>query len=151
ILLAWKGLGLMVAWIPTNSFASESVIEMNVPVLLFSTGLAVVTALAFGMWPALQLSRPDMARVMQASSRRVMGSAQGRRSHRIMVAAQVALTLLLLSAAAAAAKGFLRLTSTDLGYDPQNTMSLPIPVHDGTYGTWKDRVEYFEQLRQSIA
>jgi putative ABC transport system permease protein len=141
----------MVAWIPTNSFAAESVIEMNVPVLLFSTALAVVTAIVFGVWPALQLSRPDLGRVAQASSRRVIGSAQGRRLHRVMVAVQVALTLLMLTAAGAAGKGFMRLVNADLGYDPENTMSLPIPIHDGTYSTWKERSEYFERLRSALA
>jgi putative ABC transport system permease protein len=151
VLIAWRGLGLIVAWVPTNSFASESVIEMNLPVLLFSTALAVVTAIVFGVWPAIQLSRPDLGRVAQASTRRVLGSVQGRRVHRVMVSVQVALTLLMLTAAGAAAKGFLRLANTDLGYNPQSTMSLPIPVHDGTYGTWKERSEYFERLRAAIA
>jgi predicted permease len=151
VLIAWKGLALIVAWIPTNSFAAESVIEMNVPVLLFSTGLAIATAIIFGVWPALQLSRPDLGRVAQATARRVIGSVQGRRVHRVMIAVQVALTLLMLTAAGAAAKGFLRLANADLGYDPQNTMSLPIPVHDGTYQTWKERSEYFERLRATVA
>ena len=87
----------------------------------------------------------------QASARRVIGSMQGRRVHRVMVAVQVALTLLMLTAAGAAGKGFLRLANADLGYDPQNTMSLPIPVHDGTYQTWKERSEYFERLRAAVA
>jgi predicted permease len=68
-----------------------------------------------------------------------------------MIATQVALTLLMLTAAGAAGKGFMRLANTDLGYDPQNTMSLPIPVHDGTYQTWKERSEYFERLRAAVA
>jgi predicted permease len=151
VLIAWRGLGLIKAWVPTNSFAAESVIEMNVPVLLFSTALAVITALVFGGWPALQLSRPDVGRVAQASSRRVHGNAQGRRLHRVMVGVQVALTLLMLTAAGAAGKGFLRLANAELGYDPQNTMSLPIPVHDGTYRTWGERSEYFERLRAAVA
>ena len=149
MLLAWKGLALIVAWIPTNSFAAESVIEMNLPVLIASTVLAVVTVVLSGVWPAVQLSRPDLARVTQA--RRVYGSVQGRRAHRIMVAVQVALTLLMLTVAGAAAKGFLRLANADLGYDPRNTVSLPIPVHDGTYPTWKERSEYFERLRAAVA
>jgi predicted permease len=151
VLIAWKGLALIVAWVPTNSFAAESVIEMNLPVLLFSTALAIVTAIVFGVWPALQLSRPDLNRVAQATTRRVIGSAQGRHLHRVMVAVQVALTLLMLTAAGAAGKGFLRLVNSDLGYDPQNTMSLPIPIHDGTYQTWKERSEYFERLRTAVA
>jgi predicted permease len=151
LLIAWRGLALIVAWVPTNSFAAESVIEMNLPVLLFSTALAVMTAIVFGVWPALQLSRPDLGRVAQVSARRVIGGAQGRRVQRVMVAVQVALTLLMLTAAGAAGKGFLRLANADLGYDPRNTMSLPIPVHDGTYQTWKERSEYFERLRAAIA
>ena len=110
-----------------------------------------MTAVVFGVWPALQLSRPDLARVTQATARRVMGSAQERRTHRVMVAVQVALTLLMLTVAGAAGKGFLRLANADLGYDPQNAMSLPIPVHDGTYKTWKERSEYFERLRAAVA
>jgi predicted permease len=151
VLIAWKGLALIVAWIPTNSFAAESVIEMNLPVLLFSTALAILTALVFGVWPALQLSRPDLARVTQANARRIMGNAQGRNTHRVMVAVQVALTLLMLTVAGAAGKGFLRLANTDLGYDPSKTMSLPIPIHDGTYKTWKERSEYFDRLRTAVA
>ncbi len=151
IVLAWRGLELIKAWLPPFSFPAESVIEMNVPVLLFSASLALLTAIIFGIAPALQMSRPDVGRVVQSNSRRVMGSAHGKRTHSAMVGAQVALTLLLLTAAGAAMKGFLRMVNTELGYDPHNTMSVPIPIHEGTYGTWKERAEYFEQIRTRIA
>jgi predicted permease len=151
VLLAWRGLGLMVANLPENSIPAEAVIKMNVPVLLFSVALAFVTTVAFGLWPALQLSRPEVARLMQSSTRRVSGSVRARRSHGAMVAAQVALTLLMLTAAGAAGKGFLRLVKADLGYDPHSTMSVPIPVHENTHVEWKDRAQYFEQIRARIA
>ena len=151
VLLAWRGLALMVANLPENSIPAEAVIKMNVPVLLFSVALAFLTAVVFGLWPALQLSRPDVARVIQNSTRRVSGSVRARRTHGVMVAAQVALTLLMLTAAAAAGKGFLRLVKADLGYDPQSTMSVPIPVHENTHVEWKDRAQYFEQIRARIA
>lgn len=151
VLLAWKGLALIAARLPENSVPAESVIKMNLPVLFFSVGLAFATAILFGLWPALQLSRPDVARLMQSSSRRVVGSATARRTHGVMVGAQVALTLLMLTAAGAAGKGFLRLINTDLGYDPHYTMSLPIPVHENSHVEWKDRAEYFEQIRARIA
>jgi predicted permease len=120
-------------------------------VLLFSVALAFTTAIVFGLWPALQLSRPEIARLMQSSTRRIAGSVGARRSHGAMVAAQVALTLLMLTAAGAAGKGFLRLLNADLGYDPHNAMSVPIPVHENTHVAWKDRAEYFEQIRARIA
>jgi predicted permease len=151
VLIAWKSLAFIVAIVPSNSIPAETAIAMNVPVLVFSAGLAFVTAVVFGAAPAAQLSRPDVGRVMQTSGRRVMGGAHAKRAHGAMLAAQVALTLLILTAAGAAGKGFLRLVKVDLGYDPHHTMSLPIPVHDGTYGTWKERSEYFEQIRARIA
>ena len=151
VALAWKGLALLVANLPENSIPAEAVIKMNVPVLLFSVALAFVTTVVFGLWPALQLSRPEVARLMQSSTRRVSGSVRARRSHGAMVAAQVALTLLMLTAAGAAGKGFLRLVNADLGYDPHSTMSVPIPIHENTHVEWKDRGEYFEQIRARIA
>jgi predicted permease len=151
ILLAWKSLAFLAAWLPSNSFPAESVIQMNIPVLLFSAALAVATAIVFGISPALQLSRPDAGSVVQSSARRVMGSVQGKRTHSALVAAQVALTILMLTAAGTAGKGFLRMVNTDLGYDPHQTMSVPIPVHENTYKTWKERSEYFEQIRSRIA
>ncbi len=151
ILFAWRGLAVITALLPQRSFPSESVIRMNVPVLLFSVGLAFVTTIVFGLWPALQLSRPEIARLLQTNARRVAGSANARRTHGAMISAQVALTILLLTAAGAAAKGFLRLVNTDLGYDPRNAISLPIPVHQNSHVSWQDRSQYFEQLRAKLA
>ncbi|MGC2417274.1 MAG: ABC transporter permease [Candidatus Acidiferrales bacterium] len=149
--LAWKGLALITAWLPEHTFAAESVIKMNVPVLLFSIGLAFATTMVFGLWPALQLSRPDLARLMQSSTRRVSGSVRARRTHSVMVGVQVALTLLMLAAASAAGKGFLKLLNANLGYDPHFAMSVPIPVHENTHMSWQDRAEYFDQLRARLA
>ena len=150
-LLSWRSLTLLTKWVPENSIPAEAVIKMNIPVLLFCVGLALLTAIVFGISPALQLSRPDIARLMQGSGRRIMGNAGAKRTHRTLVAAQVALTLLLLSVASAAGKGFLRLVNADLGYDPHNVMSVPIPIHENTYGTLQARSAYFEQIRSAIA
>jgi hypothetical protein len=62
------------------------------------------------------------------------------------VADQIALTLLLLASAAAAINGFVRLVRTDLGYDPHNTMSVGIPVHQNTHFSWADRSIFFDQF-----
>ena len=151
ILFAWRGLAVITAFLPSGSFPSESVIRMNVPVLLFSIALAFITTIFFGLWPAVQLSRPELARLMQTNARRVAGSAHAQRTHGVMIGAQVALTILLLTAASAAAKGFLRLINTDLGYDPRNAMSLPIPIHQNSHVSWRDRSQYFERLRAKLA
>jgi len=148
---AWKGLTLIAVWLPEYSFPGEVEISLNIPVLLFSIGLAFLATLVFGLSPAIQLSHPDISRLMQGGVRRIAGSARGRRVHNILVASQVALTLVLLAGAAAAGKGFLRMLKADLGYDPHNTMTVQVPVHQGAHVSWQDRAEYFDELRARIA
>jgi predicted permease len=71
--------------------------------------------------------------------------------HAVLVTSQIALTLLLLTSAAAAVNGFLRLIRTELGYDPHNTMSVGIPVHQNSHVGWADRSTYFAELRARVA
>jgi predicted permease len=151
VLVAYKSLALIVKWLPEYSFPHEAAISINLPVLIFSVALALATGVLFGLSPALHLSRPDLAAVMQASTRRMTAGVRGKRVHGALVAAQVALTLLLLTGAGAAIRGFVRLMHTNLGYDPHHTMSVGIPVHDNTYMTWEARSQFFEQIRQRIA
>jgi putative ABC transport system permease protein len=151
LLIAWRGLALIVAFLPEYSFPPESMIRINVPVVLFSIALAFATTILSGLWPALQISRPNLAQLLQSGTRRISGSTRARRTQNAMVGVQVALTVLMLTLAATAAKGFLRLLDAHLGYDPQNAVTLGISIHDNSHVSWQDRVEYFDQLRASVA
>ena len=123
ILLAYRLLAVIVAWMPEHLFPPDVAIRMNAPILLFSAGLALITAVFFGLTPALQMAKPEISQVMQSSSNKAAGSVRGKRLHGTLVATQIALTLLLLTAAGAAIQSFVRLTHVPLGYDP--AMSLP--------------------------
>jgi putative ABC transport system permease protein len=151
VLLAYKAIAAIVALLPQYSFPHEAAIQMNLPVLLFSVGVALFTGVLFGLWPALRLSRPDVGQVMQSGSRRVAGRLGGRTTNNILIAGQIALTLLMLAGAGAAIQGFLRTMRTPLGYDPHNVMSVGIPIHDGTYKSWGERAAYFDQLQKKVA
>jgi predicted permease len=151
VLLAYRLLAIIVAMLPQYSFPHEAAIAINMPVLGFSVGVALLTGILFGLWPALQLSHPEVSQVMQSSTRRIAGGVRGRATNNVLIAGQIALTLLMLAGAAAAMDGFVKLLHTPLGYDPHNVMSVGIPVHDGTYKTWAERSAYFELLRKRVA
>src|SRR5579863_2160454 len=151
VLLAYRALALMVELLPKYSFPHEAAIQINLPVLAFSVAVALFTGILFGLWPALQLSRPEVSQVMQSSTRKIAGGVRVFTTHAVITGAQVALTLVLLAGAGAAMEGFLRLMHTPLGYDPHNVMSVGIPIHDGAYPTWQARESYFEQLRNRAA
>ena len=146
VLVAFRLLPLLIRWLPQYSFPHEVAISINLPVLGFCVAIAILTGVLSGLAPAFQLSRPQVAQLMQSSSRRTTGGARSKRTHGLLVAGQIALTLLLLTSAAAAINGFVRLVRTDLGYDPHNTMSVGIPVHQNVHVSWSDRSTYFEQL-----
>jgi predicted permease len=150
-LLAWRLLPALVRWLPEFSFPHEVMIRLNLPVLLFTVALGMVTGILFGLAPAFQSSQPQLAQLMQSSSRRTTRGGREKRLHRILVAGQIALTLLLLTSAAAAMNGFVRLVNANLGYDPHKAMSVGIPVHQNTHVSWEDRSAYFSQLRERIA
>ena len=88
ILLAYRLLALIVAWMPEHMFPQDVGIHINAPVLLFSAGLALVTAVLFGLIPALQMAKPEISQVMQSNSSKTAGSVRGKRLHGSLVAAQ---------------------------------------------------------------
>ena len=150
VALAFGLLPLLVRWLPEYSFPHEAVIGINFAVLGFSVALAIASGVVSGLAPAFQFSKPQVAQLMTSSSRRVAGGGRGKRTHNLLVAGQIALTLLLLTSAAAAINGFAKLVRTNLGYDPHNVMSVGIPIHQNTHGTWEDRSNYFEQILEHI-
>ncbi|ABF43572.1 ABC efflux pump, inner membrane subunit [Candidatus Koribacter versatilis Ellin345] len=151
VLLSWKTIQVITDLLPKYSFPHEAEIRLNVPVLVFSVLISIFAGVLFGMWPALQFSRPNVSEVMQSSTRKIVGNVRGRGVYNALIGGQIALTMLLLAGAGAAMEGFLKMMHAPLGYDPHNVMSVGIPVHDGTYKTWESRVAYFEQLQKKIA
>src|SRR5215469_245104 len=150
VALASSLVKLIVNWLPEFSFPHEAAIRINLPVLCFSVGLALLTGIIFGIWPALQSARPDVSQVMQANTRRMTAGIHGRRTHNALIASQIALTLLLLAGAGAAMHGFVKMMNVRLGYDPHNVMSVGIPVHENSYTTWEARRVYFQQLVEKV-
>jgi len=149
--LAYKTVDLIVANLPEFSFPHEAAIHVNLPVLLFCIAVAIGTGILFGLWPALQLSHPEVSQIMKANTRKTTGDVRGRKIHAMLIGGQIALTLLMMAGAGAAIEGFLKVSHVKLGYDPHNIMSVGIPIHDGTYKTWPERAAYFEKMYEKVA
>jgi predicted permease len=139
-----------------DSFPAESFIRINASILAFSVALALLCGILFGLVPALRLSRRDSAPMLPGRQTGVV-AAPAKRRWSVLIAAQVALTLLLMATAGTAIRSFLGLMRASLGYDPANVMRLGIIRH----GTDKDepgriqsreaQTAYFEQIREKIA
>jgi predicted permease len=150
ILLAYWMAKLIFSLFP-DVFMHESVIRINPPILAFSIALAFVSGLLFGLLPSLRMSRPDVSKAMQATGRKVAGRSGQARTLSTLIAAQIALTTIIMGTAGAAIGGFMRMTHGNFGYDPAHVMSVPIPLHQHSYLTREGRAAYFKTLQEKIA
>jgi predicted permease len=142
---------LTVSMLPWQLFTHGLTIPVQAPVLAFAGALALITSVVFGFFPALQFSKPEITAVMKANSRSPAGNLFGQQLHAILIAGQIALAMVLLTAAFAAIASFRALERIDLGYDPNHLADFGIPVHSGSFATWEARSNYFRQLRDRVA
>jgi len=150
VLIAYKLLAVIVALLPENAFPHEAELTINLPVLIFSVAVALLTGVVFGLFPALRLSRPDIREAMGSGTRKIAGSVSGRTASHTLIAAQIALSLLMLATASAAIQSFLKMLHIPLGYDPHNVMSVGIPIHSKNYDNIQSRSALVEQLRDKV-
>ena len=148
------GLPAMLRLLPPDSVPVGNLmaVPVNVPVLLFSAGLAMASALICGLSPALLFSRPRLT-----ATARTTAGVESRRAHHLLLAAQIALTVLLLAGTGATVRGLIGLYRTSLGYDPHNVIIASINLPDraspgqNSYTEWADRATFYERLRNRMA
>src|SRR5580704_3123925 len=95
-------------------------VGLSLPLLGFTIGLSILTGLLMGVYPALQSSRADLVEGLKEGGRGTAGSVKQQRFRKILVGAQVTLSVTLLAGAALLITSFIRLSHTDLGFKPQN-------------------------------
>jgi predicted permease len=139
VLLAFGAVKWIADALPFYSFPHEAAIHVSLPVLFFSVLLAVLTGILFGMSPALQLSRPNLSALIQSGAGRHSGGGGDRRTHRLLIAGQVALTLVLLTIAGAATRAFLTAYRVPLGFDVEKVTSLNLALPRKSYPGWAER------------
>ena len=150
VAVAYRGVETLAAMLPHYSFPHEAAIHVSPMVLTFSALLAVATGILFGISPAWQLSHPELGQLIQSSSSKHSGSAHSRNTHRMLIAGQVALTLLLMAGAGAAMKAFVARTHTPLGFDPDHIMTFNVALPKGANPTWQSRLNADEAVRQAV-
>jgi predicted permease len=142
------GLPAALRRLPPNSVPVGNLVAVpvNVPVLLFSAGLAMASALLCGLSPALAFSRPRLTAAVRTTA-----GAQGRRAHHLLLAAQIAMTVLLLAGTGAAVRVLIDLYRTSLGYDPHDVIVATINLPENAYREWAGRATFYERLRDRMA
>ncbi len=124
VLVAWLGLPLLVRVAPEN-IPNLDVTRLDGSVLAFTAGLALLTAFAFGLAPALSFSNTEIAETMRQAGR--IGGDSGRtRSRDTLVRVQIAAALVLLVGSGLLFRSFWTLSRVDPGFDTENIFSFQV-------------------------
>ena len=142
-------LGVLAAWGIVALFSRArltgipqfAIIQLNGEVLAFTFALAVATGVLFGIVPALRTSRPDLHEELKGGAGSAISPGRRRRStSNVLVAAEMALSLLLLVSAGLLLKDFARLRNVDIGVRPEGVWTAAVRLPEASYKT--DRRKY---------
>jgi putative ABC transport system permease protein len=147
---AYASLKGLVTLMPEGFIPREADIRLNVPVLLFSLGVAMLTSLVFGLVPALQTARRNMVEPLKDSGKGVSGGFRGGKLRGAIVVAEVALSMMLLVGAGLLMRSFVRLQRVDLGMNTDNVAVARIPMPRGQYTTAEGKQQFFTELLRRL-
>lgn len=117
--IVWLGMDALVKWLPAG-LPRLNEVALDPTVLMFTAGISLVTAVVFGLLPALQASRLDLATAFKAGDRSSTTSPKKLRLRSAFVVLQVATAMVLLTGSGLLVNSLLRLTHTDVGFDPRH-------------------------------
>ena len=144
--LAYAGIVGVKGLMPQGLFPTEADIRLNMPVLAFSLGVAVFTAIVFGLVPALQTVKKNMADPLKDSGRGIVGGFRRGKLRSALVIVEVALSLVLLAGAGLLIRNFVKLQTMDLGLDPTNILVARLPLPREQYKTAAAKQQFFDAL-----
>jgi len=144
VLLALGGLGalrgLLPAWVPR---AAD--IRADGSVLLFAVAISFLTAIVFGLAPALGATRGSQTEALKEAGGERAGLRAGG-ARQVFAVAQIALTLVLAHLACLQAGSYLLLRGMDLGFDAENTLTAAVTLRGSAYRDADRRQAFFHEL-----
>jgi len=125
-------------------------IQLNLPVLVATLGIALATGLAVGVYPAIQASSGDLPRALREGRRGVTEGRAQRGVRDLLVSGQVAVSLLLLVAAALLLGSFARLQQQPTGFRPEGLFVANLTLPAARYAASEAQGRFFVQLADEL-
>lgn len=146
--LAYFGLKVVGALIPTGTLPEETLIRMDMPVVLLSLGLTILTTILCGLAPALHVLQGELQPRLAGSGKSTSGHGKLRAA---LVVSEVALSIVLLAGAGLLMRSFFVLTRVDLGFDPNNVVYFQLNLPPSYFFKWGDAASIKSSLEKKNA
>jgi len=142
-----KAMGLM---LPPFTLPREVNASIDARVLLFALIVSIATGILFGMAPALQATKPDLAAAMKEEGRGSSGGAGRRRLRDSLIVAEIALAFMLLVVSGLMMRSFLGLLNIDAGFDSNNLLTMRLPVTIEQFPEPEQMNRYLREVRTAV-
>jgi putative ABC transport system permease protein len=149
IFLGYLGTRFLAAFTQTN-LPQVADVPMDWRVLAFTLAISVLSGILFGLTPSLQLSRPNLGSVLSDEGRSSTGTRQRNRARSILVAAQIALSMVLLIGSGLLIRSFMRLRTVAPGFDATNTLTAQTFLPPASYPQPADRIAFYQNALQHL-
>jgi putative ABC transport system permease protein len=152
LLIAYWGVPALVATLPQNQLNALpflKTLNIDLTILSFSFALSLLTGLVFGLAPALQSSRLDLNEVLKEGGRQTSSGA-GHRLRSALVVGEIALAVVLLVGAGLMMKSLLRLLQTNVGFNPENLLTMSVVLPPAKYTEPSQRINFNTQLQERV-
>ncbi|HXG90425.1 MAG TPA: ABC transporter permease [Vicinamibacterales bacterium] len=143
----WVG-DLLLSVMPSESFTRSLSTEPDLRVGLFTAGLALATAVLFGLIPALQSSKPQLNRTLRQEAGNLSGGTHHARFRKGLVVAQVALSMLLVAGAGLFARSLYNMKTLDTGVNADNLVTFRVAPALNGYDQLRIKRFYDDLLRE---
>ena len=142
-----KAMGLM---LPPFTLPREVNASIDARVLLFALIVSIATGILFGMAPALQATKPDLAAAMKEEGRGSSGGAGRRRLRDSLIVAEIALAFMLLVVSGLMMRSFLGLLNIDAGFDSNNLLTMRLPATIEQFPEPEQMNRYLREVRTAV-
>jgi putative ABC transport system permease protein len=132
LLLGQAGVRALLATNP-DGIPRTAAVGIDGTVLLFTLGITIITGIAFGLAPMLQLSGGSLTGVLREASGRTTAGAAKLRLRRALVLAEVALAAVLLVGCALMLRSFAQLRDVHPGFDPRGVVTFELFLPSASY------------------
>jgi len=143
--VAWFGLKMIVAYMPAKIarfVAGWHAMDVDLRLIGFTSALAILTALVFGLIPALQASRPRLSETLKEGGRSATAGGARLRLRRGLVIGEIALALPLLVAAALSVLTVHRFLNGPQGFNPDGVLTMRLLLPTARYPEGGDRARF---------
>jgi putative ABC transport system permease protein len=125
-------------------------LQVDVRVFAISLGVSLLSALAFGMIPALQATRVNLNKGLKDSAPNAAGGSRSRRMRNVLVGGQIALGMVLLIGFGLLLRSLLHVESSPMGYDPRDVLTATIRLPATRYTAPSDRARLMREATERV-